>query len=305
MLIVLLISSNGCMTFEAVDDAEAQTHLDEKGHVIVDEKSHPAYYALLPLSVPADVALSPAEIIFSSYMIWAMRAGEPFPTALKKGQIAFYVLGGNENTLYDWIGTNTGVAFNVTLTNDFCDTPTNTYYFNGSNSYIQTVHPMQDLTNATFSLWFNANLTGKSETLLSDADSGSSNYCKIALVSDGSVSGIYIVANKNGAGNGIIITNGIGKFRQRITNKWLNLIWVMSPTNQQVYVNGVKVANESATANDVGYHGNGLVIGADDSTYPYQNYFCGAIGNITIYNRALSTNEVSQLYNRSIPYNFH
>lgn len=101
--------------------------------------------------------------------------------------------------------------------------------------------------------------------------------------------------------DGIIITNGIGKFRQRITNNWLNLIWVMSPTNQQVYVNGIEVADVFATANDVGYHNHGLVIGADDSTCPYQNFFSGALDEIWIYNRALSSNEVSQFYNLCKP----
>jgi len=225
------------------------------------------------------------------------------PAAWTNGLFADYYYQNNE--LYDRIGANNGTAFNTVFTTDYFDNPANAYYFNGSNSYIQTVHPIQDLTNATFSLWFKASITGNNETLLSDADGASSNYCKIVLVSDGSVGswykrhnniGIYIVASKNGAGNGIIITNGIGKFGQRIINRWLNLIWVMTPTNQQVYVNGVQVANVFATANDVGFHGNGLVIGADDSTDPYQNFFCGSIDNIAIYNRAISSNEASQFY---------
>jgi hypothetical protein len=219
----------------------------------------------------------------------------PFPEALRNGNFALYRH--RNNVLYDFEGTNNGVAFNTTLVTDQLGNPNNAFYFNGSNSYIQTVHPMQDLTDATFSFWFDANLTGKYETLLSDADRGSSNYCKIALVSCGSISGIYIIANKNGAGNGIMITNGIGKFRQRLAHQWLNLIWVMSPTSQRVYVNGVEVANIFVTANDVGSHGDGLVIGADDSTYPYRDYFSGAIDDIRIYNRALSGDEVRQFYN--------
>jgi hypothetical protein len=66
-------------------------------------------------------------------------------------------------------------------------------------------------------------------------------------------------------------------------------------------VNGVEVANASATANDVGFHGNGLVIGADDSTYPYQSFFSGALEDIQIYNRALSSNEVRQFYDLCKP----
>ena len=217
-----------------------------------------------------------------------------FPDSLKNGNFAFYYHRGN--ALYDQVGTNNGIPFNTTLVTDQLDNPNNAFYFDGSNSYIQTVHPMLDLTNATFSFWFDAKLMGKNETLLSDADNGSSNYCRIALVSDGRVNGIYIVANKNGAGNGMIITNGIGKFSQRLDHKWANLIWVMTPTSQRVYVNGVEVLNAFVTANDVGSHGNGLVIGADNSTNPYQDYFCGAIDDIRIYDRALSAEEVAMLY---------
>lgn len=116
-----------------------------------------------------------------------------------------------DNELYDQEGGNYGVSFGATLTTDNLGNPANAYYFNGSNSYIQTIRPMRDLTNGTFSLWFNANIIGKNETLLCDAEPASSNYCKIVLVSDGSAGssykrhynwGIYIVANKNGAGNG-------------------------------------------------------------------------------------------------------
>ena len=121
---------------------------------------------------------------------------------------------------------------------------------------------MQDLTNATFSVWFDAALAGKCETLLASAGGNSSNQCKISLVSLGAVSGIYIVANKNGAGCGVMITNGIGRFkRQRLAYKWSNLVWVMSPTRQRVYVNGVEVAEIFAPANDVGFHATGFEIG--------------------------------------------
>ena len=253
----------------------------------------------------AGLVLTALLVCISYCIIWVLSLNAmfahpaPFPEALQNGNFAFYYH--RDNVLYDQQETNNGVPFNTTLVTDHLDNPNNAFYFNGSNSYIQTVHPIRDLTSATFSFWFDAKLTGGYETLLSDADSGSINYCRIALVSHGNAPGIYVVANKNGAGNGLMITNGFGKFKQRLDHGWVNLTWVMSPTRQYVYVNGDDVANVLVTANDVGCHGNGLVIGADDSTYPYRDYFTGAIDDIRIYDRALTGDEVKLLYNLGKP----
>jgi len=61
LLIVLLVSSNGCMTSCTVKRA--------KGEQIgwsdaPDEKKHPAYYCFIPLTVPLDIATSPIQIFF-------------------------------------------------------------------------------------------------------------------------------------------------------------------------------------------------------------------------------------------------
>jgi hypothetical protein len=64
LLIALLVGSNGCMTASSIRHAKAQTHQDDKGAVIVDKKSHPAYYALLPLTVPLDIATCPFQALW-------------------------------------------------------------------------------------------------------------------------------------------------------------------------------------------------------------------------------------------------
>jgi len=146
---------------------------------------------------------------------------------------------------------------------------------------------MQDLTTATFSLWFDADTIEDLATLLSDSDAAVANDCVIQFRSLNSL-GFY--GDKNGVPlNPTTITNGI------VTSNWLHIVWVMTPTNQQIYVNGVQATNAAVAANDVGYHWNGLVIGA---AYigPITWYFNGSIDEIRIYNRALSSDEVQQLY---------
>jgi hypothetical protein len=70
MFIALLISANGCMTESAIHEAGgypemARSDLTQFG--CPEDSSepsgepHPAYYALLPLTIPADIALYPFE----------------------------------------------------------------------------------------------------------------------------------------------------------------------------------------------------------------------------------------------------
>ena len=180
---------------------------------------------------------------------------------LTNGLVAYYPFSGNAK---DMAGTNNGVSYGATLTTDRFGNPNSAYLFNGSSSYIKTDYPMQDLTNATFSFWFYANRIVVNETLLSDSDTAAGNDCNIQFWN---TNVIGIVASKHGSGGGYSVTNGVGNFIQRLTNNWLHFVWVMQPTNQQIYVNGVQVANVYATANDVGYHGSGLIIGASSSRH--------------------------------------
>ena len=46
-----------------IDSARGSTHKNDKGEVIVDKKPQPAYYMLLPLTVPGDIVLTPIQII--------------------------------------------------------------------------------------------------------------------------------------------------------------------------------------------------------------------------------------------------
>jgi hypothetical protein len=84
LLATLIIGTNGCMTQGAIK--YAQGHPDQAWIKTLsnspisksDYKPHPAYYVLLPLSVPADVATSPFQLIgfgYFEFMGYAMRNG--------------------------------------------------------------------------------------------------------------------------------------------------------------------------------------------------------------------------------------
>jgi uncharacterized protein YceK len=62
LLICTLISSTGCMTLTTLDAAKEKTHKDKEGAVVVDQKSQPGYYALVPVAVIGDIATSPFQL---------------------------------------------------------------------------------------------------------------------------------------------------------------------------------------------------------------------------------------------------
>jgi len=60
LLIALLFSSNGCITYSSVQRAKGERNLVTGHH---PREPHPGYYALLPLTVPADIATSPFQLL--------------------------------------------------------------------------------------------------------------------------------------------------------------------------------------------------------------------------------------------------
>ena len=90
---------------------------------------------------------------------------------------------------------------------------------------------------------------------------------------------------------------GSRRISVRMTNNWYHFVWVMQPTNQQVFINGVLVANVNTNANDISSATQHvLVFGADSSASPYYKFYSGQMSDVRIYKRALSSSEVYQLY---------
>ena len=213
---------------------------------------------------------------------------------LTNGLIAYYPFHGNAN---DLAGTNNGSVLGAVLTTNRLGIANSAYSFNGSNAFIQTIRPMPDLAYATFSIWFKANsVSNAPNVLFSDSTPAYGNdfVCEISPL--GTNHGIYVSGTKNGGQNGATIANGTANFKQKMANTWLQLVWVMQPKSQELFINGVLVTNAAVLASNVGYHNNGFVIGADSAGSPYSKFFNGAISDLRIYNRALATNEVAALY---------
>ena|ERR1700744_5681640 len=66
-LVLCTLLSASCATNYVTDKAKPQTQYDEKQKQdVVIKKGHPAFYALLPLSVPVDVVTFPVQVVVFS-----------------------------------------------------------------------------------------------------------------------------------------------------------------------------------------------------------------------------------------------
>ena len=209
---------------------------------------------------------------------------------LTNGLIAYYPFNGNAN---DASGNgNNGTVQGATLTTDRFGIPNSAYYFDGVSSRIQIPETVFGPTNeeVTISAWIatdNGPYTGEAY-----------------ILEKGSVNGemkLFIDSGQFAFGPVLATPEGFYASSPMRSNSVVNLVGVY--TQGQVvslYVNGV-LANSISVPNDtlwVDQSGYPLVsaIGIYDYTPAPYNGFRGVIDDVRIYNRALSSNEVAQLY---------
>jgi hypothetical protein len=68
-LIAVLVTTSGCMTYSAVQRGKGQLNVITGDN---PDEPRPAYYALLPLAVPLDIATSPIQLL-----IYALASSSP------------------------------------------------------------------------------------------------------------------------------------------------------------------------------------------------------------------------------------
>ncbi len=151
----------------------------------------------------------------------------------------------------------------------------------------------------------------------STADFGTSNFSISTWINASSLSGVHIIIGKRVYPPGYIIyTNGSSLILQvndsnansytignyTYVGTWHNIAVVVQRTTNQAfyYLDGVLQGTGTSLSASTGSISNSgwFGIGADQSDQT--NVFSGSIDDVRVYNRALSANEISQLYSSSV-----
>ena len=209
------------------------------------------------------------------------------------GTNGFYLpFDGIYNLAYDSTGLNGGTVYGATVTNDA--TRGDVGSFNGSSDYIQTgVGIPTNQTNYSIFGWGKIDTDGYRSIVSGQYYAGSTNAKGIDLSLSYSDLTPY-VRLRNGTAHYFIQSSTTIS-----TGTWYHVGFVKEGSTVTLYLNGTQVGQNTSVTGLDDYFKN-LVIGGytDDSpAIPY--YYDGLISDIYIYNDALTSIEVTALYNES------
>jgi hypothetical protein len=218
--------------------------------------------------------------------------------SLVNGLVAYYPFCGNAN---DQSGSGlNGVVNGATLTIDRFGNSNNAYSFNGTSNYIEVQdNNLLDLTNNyTISAWIKIN------EFCNQTDLNSSIIKKERLIG-GTGYGLGISSNggivdefNNTSSNAPVYTNSVIN-----ASVWAQIISVHDGSTRKIYFNG-NLIDTQAFNNSLIVSSQNLFIGKEFSGNigggGYTNrYFNGIIDDIGIWNRALTQQEITQLFNQN------
>lgn len=228
-------------------------------------------------------------------------------SSLTNGLVVFYPFSGNAN---DMTGNgNDGTIVNATLTGDRLGNPNQAFLFNGSNSWIQTsgFWPALGSNAVSASCWIyyqgGVPISYYQSTMMNWGGDGVTFGSRFQFrLTDGGNNTTTLCVD--GVGNGSVANTSIPSY------KWVHVAVVRPPSgglnDMMFFVNGRQVPTIQQSDNSVFFNiiaSNPLAIGRGEPNNPYNAhlFFDGSIDEVRLYNRALSTNEVAQIYALEAP----
>jgi len=212
--------------------------------------------------------------------------------ALKDNLLAYYKLDETSSTtVYDSFGLNHGTNSGATI-NQSGKLGT-AYSFDGINNEINIPHSSDfDVGNSwTISLWANANdwytnQTGSGNSFLLFGKEYGSNKIPFAIGKDVDTSRLF-TGYYDGNWRRVQLTSN------PTTSSWVNLVGVRDSSSVSFYLNGTESVSNTFNTNSA----NNSEIVLIGQRWANDGFFDGKIDEIGIWGRALTSGEITQLYN--------
>jgi hypothetical protein len=207
----------------------------------------------------------------------------------KNGLVGWWPFNGNAN---DESGNgNNGTVNGATLTTDRLGNVGKAYSFDGISKYI-SLSGTSDIDfsqGLSFAAWFNSNDIRMASIIDKETSSPIIGY-RLNIRNNADLWAEHGSYGVSLAGAAIAIATNAYK-----VNTWIFVVGTLNPiTNKNsIYVNGTLLNSENIST----LISNNKTIEVGKSTLPQGEYFNGKIDDIAIYNRALSQQEITNLYN--------
>ena len=200
---------------------------------------------------------------------------------VNRGLVAYYPLDGNAD---DAVGENHGAIHGPTSTADRFGKADSAFRFNGNGDYIQMLGALPEMTSSTASLWVAVDDWAGFQFMLFEGDQTGGHDYALSLYGN-----CNFVTKDN---SGVAIHNYLPPIKT-----WTHLVVVADAANQklELWADGVLRASDTFGGQaNIGYHSEFSLGHRGGGNNDY--FFSGAMDEVRIYNRALSSQEVATLY---------
>jgi hypothetical protein len=230
--------------------------------------------------------MKPIRLILAIAAIGLLNLAAHAQIFITNGLVAYYPFNGNAN---DATGNgNDGTAMNGV---SYVPSPLGfAASFNGNSQYISLPNTISNYQDLSVTFWVNT----------SDSNPNGFPYGEFLVSRD--ISGYALDWNIClGQGRKIdFVTDGdeLTTTQDIASNNWVQVACIADSVNQvkTLFVNGQKVASTSWLPNPFANNTVPIFIGASSVDTGSHAFFTGGMTDVRIYNRALSSNEVTQLY---------
>ena len=218
--------------------------------------------------------------------------------------VAFFPFNGNANDESGNGNNPNYIGTGVTLTTDRFGESDKAYHFDGNaGSYIRIPSDNFPTTDRTISFWFNADNLDNGPTPFSYGGNGCYNQVLIIFNKGDSPNAYTVIAHCG--------TNFISApYSVAPLNSWYQFTLTISGSMQKIYINGELKQSADNFVPATYVTGKSVIIGAllnTDGSSIYVDatagYFKGKLDELIIYNEAMTAEEVTTLYNESMPTN--
>ena len=239
-------------------------------------------------------------IFYTCLLLISISASAQLPSYVPtNGLVGYWSFNGNAN---DESGNgNNGTVNGATLSTDRFGINSAAYSFNGTSNYIEVQHNSSQLLSnkVSFSLWIfpldYSTFNNQTRAPLGKRRTSTTSGIGFETVDGvGSCCGPQFYLNNNTSSGGLDYESSISL----PNNSWTHLVGTYDGVVLKLYQNSVLLGTASGTIN-LSTTIQNLFFGREGSNTP-QNYFKGIIDDIGFWNRALTQQEVTNLYNGNI-----
>jgi Concanavalin A-like lectin/glucanases superfamily/Secretion system C-terminal sorting domain len=227
------------------------------------------------------------KVLFTSFYFFFIISMSSQVTT--EGLVTFFPFDGNSNDATS--SNNHATVYNATLAPDRFGNANSAYSFNGTSSYLYLESAKNlDNPNYTYSVWVK---TDKNPAL-------GQGYCILEAGTENGQFGIGMSINNNYVNTTGFIVNQNGNLLYNnvlpSSNSWYLFTLTKDEDSLKLFVNNKVV--KSLYLNKVPTYDAyfSLYIGKRHIYAPYTQYFKGLLDDIRIYNRALTNQEIEEIY---------